>query len=1054
VAGGAAGGPAEGQYLVATSGSPFPVPHVRVFSVNKANGTSAQDNYAHGVDVSANYGSPVLNADGTILVPAPNNANLADPTTQPDADILLSVDYDVQYIGQGNVPPNYASNPTLVGARPNRILDFPTSVFLQKNLSFTPDNSVTDATDTFIADRTFTTPAFSPNDSLLVAVEQASFVNTVVQTPFPALFAINEQEGDNLTPTNSRIRWRFPIFNDFQQGTTGLTPARNIEDLAIVDTVPLRNYLVFNNQWPNVDRATQLNTPEGLQKIHMVGSPIVTNDGVTYCLATAVSAANNTGRPLTVLMAFRTDPNIVLTLPEPFDTSAGVTLLQSDLTSDKNTPGVVRASTNQPNGQQFLLDGDRGRITILNFRVGTNSFSASQSFVVRYRPKNGAQERRIIIPPVPQTGDATNYGQAVDATGRITQNTGGFTPMLWYYVLPGMPRCQPTLIGDYIYYTAQIKQSNGTTPSYVIALDARPADLDPAVRVGFSEPVPHVTTNVVVNGKNQTPAINHVRMVQRLIDTNTTTSPEAPPVGSGDSLVVNSNNGTFDYQTGVTLVADSKRLIEVGADASALWTLDSTVEATVAGGQLPVYGINGAILNQAAAVGRTNVRRLGFARPQAVQRIGDSDYLIADTGNNRIIRTDRSGQILWSLTRVADPNSILAGGETTTLSQPTDVQYYTIPTLNNGQVSGYEIHYLVADAGNFRVIEVADYYNSTGNPIGATASGEHTVVWVTRTTPGQGRKLRYESIQRFTGFGPPGTQYEGYFGYPYVTAIVSNSNAGTGGTADVVGGALVSLSYAPFNTSIPMRAGGPSGNAAPVVLWSGGTPASATEPTGNGTVLTSFTDINILNGGQRIPKKLNSPVFFQQLNLAPNAVVTTPRTLFLICDADGAYVVQNRLDNNNNPVRDVLWQFTQADYDHMNTTPLVGNDPTTSRLRPTGGDLPRFVPTSIQVLASGNYLITNSYVGRTALFDTGQFNGEAFEVRPPAGALLLSLANFKTTIGGGGPVFGFAGTFDSFSVPKLLRGSDEPPVTLNRQVMGNPQDNTGLVEQPLSAVRP
>ena len=119
-----------------------------------------------------------------------------------------------------------------------------------------------------ISDRTFTTPAFSPNDSLIFAAEQRfpGGSGQPATGPIPAVYAVNEQEGDNLTPTNSRIRWRFPVFNDVDatvQSTGRLS--RTVETVTVDDAVPLVNYLNFHPQWPTVNsarkRATNVGSP-------------------------------------------------------------------------------------------------------------------------------------------------------------------------------------------------------------------------------------------------------------------------------------------------------------------------------------------------------------------------------------------------------------------------------------------------------------------------------------------------------------------------------------------------------------------------------------------------------------------------------------------------------------------------------------------------------------------------------------------------------------------------------------------------------------------------
>ena len=45
-------------------------------------------------------------------------------------------------------------------------------------------------------------------------------------------------------------------------------------------------------------------------------------------------------------------------------------------------------------------------------------------------------------------------------------------------------------------------------------------------------------------------------------------------------------------------------------------------------------------------------------------------------------------------------------------------------------------------------------------------------------------------------------------------------------------------------------------------------------------------------------------------------------------------------------------------------------------------ELPKFTPSSVKLLPNGHFLITNSWTGKTSLFQSGRFVGEVFEVNP------------------------------------------------------------------------
>jgi hypothetical protein len=1093
VAGGVPGGPSEGQYFVAIPGAnanvgAFIAPRIRIFiaTPNSNPPITAQDNYNAGKATTLYTGKIVEDGRITVL----DSAGKAPPL---GTDMLVAADYDVMYISgkTGTVPPNYASNPTQIGARPNQLLTLGTNGIFRAAAADTPldanFNPVTGGlfqrVGSGYALRSFSTPALSSDDTLFFAAIQA-FTPTNPSSdnpPITTIFAVNEQDGDFLNPSNSRLRWRFPITNELEGTSTAFN--RTVDDVNVQDIKPFLNYLTFDAAWPKTSSVVRQRTPEALTDIRVIGTPITTNDGLTYFLASAVSQYN-AGRLVTLLMAFKTNPEITLNLPEPFDLNAGVTIQQADILSDQTSgTAVVRASSNQANSPQLTLDADRGRVIVKNFRGSGSGFSASQSFVVRYYSREGRAERKIVIPPTP-LGSTATVGEQVDATGRLSSNPGGFSPLLFYYVLPGMPLSQPSLVGDYIYYNVASRDPDSASFSnvgFVVAVDARPYSNDPQVRIGLSEQVMNVTDRVRVQNPDGTLAAaantksNHARIL-RLTPANTTPSfAEGGPVGGEGSLVVNSGimgssaagslAGVFAFNNGVTLIADSRRLLETSADASALWSMESTVARTSAGGPIPIYGPTGEITNPTPApLGQFNVARTSLARPTSLQRIGGSDYLMADSGNNRVVRTDRGGNVVWGMTKAADPYGILASGDPLTLSEPTDLLYYVTPTLNAGlnAVTGYEVHYIIADSGNSRIIEVATYYDQTGGAVDAPVSpgsntsntaGSPVVVWSSRVASEQGKSLRFRSVQRAVGFGPAGTPYEGLYGYPYLTAVVSNVRLGIDGpSADAVGGSLVTMRYAPFNTALTFRDAG--GTQKPAKLWLPPTTAGSarqSEPVGNGATLIAISEFNTLTVGpgttNRLVKRINNPTFFQQLNLPANLNAGNPaKTLYLLCDLDGAYVLQARTDSNGKTALDALWAFKQSDYNRMNTSRFNVVGSTVGATLPLDA-APKFQPVSLQLLANGNYLITNGWTGRSSLFENGQFTGDVFEVKPNGSPVLATVPFTQTS---------FGGAFANFSVPRIDAGATNGGITigLNRQIMGSGDGNTGLLEQPIFAIRP
>jgi hypothetical protein len=1055
---GGTGTPGPGVYGMA-SVAPFVTPRARVFSPTRSVGDpdlpdgtiteSALLHYQQG-QISKDYvavpqldpNTNLPNGKFIISLSASPGPNAKDPGPRAwpvnESDILISVDYDVMYVApDGTEPPNYQQNTTRIGARFNPNLDV-------ANYEPVIGTGGTPSLDTF---------GFTPEDTLIFGARQSLAATVSGAQPMLGLFGLHEEEG------NTRLRWRIALSQaPLSDGSSPLVG--RVDDVFVNDDYPIKNSIDFHQSWPLTDEASR---PAGATYPVFidttVGSPIVTNEGVTYFLArgrTVQSWGNSV--PVSVLIALRSEPNISLKLPIGFDPTRGVVVSQLDaLSSAPNTTArTVRASTSNVGNSVLRLDGPRGRIDVLNFNAGNNSnlFSAAQSFVVSATPVGEAAPRRFIVSPRPDdlaSNTAGNEGQPINVSG-------GFTPILWYYVLPGNPTSPPTLVGDNIYFT--LRAASGGT--YLIAADSDPSSNDATVRVGFSEQVPNVyarerATTAPFNVTDQKTV--HVKVMPVTAPTGAP-DVQAAPVAAGGVLALNTSFGAFAFSDQTTLIADARRIIEVNADASAQWTVDGTQLRSVVGGTLPQFGPNGEILNLGTpdpTAGRVAVDTKPLSHPTKVRRIGNGDYIIADTGNNRIVRVDRGGLVTWSLDTLADPYNILSGGEPTTLSGPTDIQYYVTPTVDTTGVVGYEVHYIVADPGNHRIIEVADYFNRNGvniNAPGTTGTaGQHVVVWSTRTQSGQGRQYRFESINRYLGTGTDpatGTVYSS--GFPYIVATVSNVRVAGGSSSastDFSGGSLVSLRYAPFNTTLQVRDA--TGNQVGYKPWQ----TVAAEPAGNGTILAAADDLQMRNAaGNVVVRRLARPTYFQQINLPgrdatqPTGPANPPRTVYLICDGDGVYAVY-AYTGANGPVRQVLWMFRQQEYNALNLSQVTGRPAFRAGAE---AELPRFAPSAARLLPNGHLLITNAWAGKSALFQNGRFTGEVLQVDPQVSLIALVNAvdnNAATPTVAGGSRYG------QFSAPRILTGNFNTangPITLNQQVMGIP-GNTNLLEQPLFADR-
>jgi hypothetical protein len=1112
--------PAKGQdlnrYFVAkgvAGGQPWAItPRITIYA-DTLDGSgnviaTREQNYARGITAGPafTYDLP-LEDSGTNnnyfsgVIQLRYNGNIYNPNaTPPVPKAMIAADYDVVYVpADGSAPPPLLSGTSgLTGARTVRVLDVP---------NYVPNPTAAPGAGTPVLP-SLDTPAVAPDGLVVFAANQQS-PNTVgggaLPNPlFGSVFAVSEQE---FSANASRLRWRFAL----QPGTTGPVGddglrAIEVEGVPVVENPALRNRLVFDA--PN-DAAVVLPVRpfyEALRNAQVFGAPIVANNGLTYVLAQAYSARNdavgagpNTPN-VSVLMALKTNPEIVLTLPEAFDATKAVTVVQADMLTYDAGSGTVGQTAqftfqNTGDGVQVQADPARGKITLVNFQNnngGGQQFSASQSFVVRYTPAGGAQEKRVVIPATPTilgdpnsaTGDPNVTNQTTDPSGgNARSGANGFSPLQWYYVLPGRPLSSPTLNGDSLYFNIATPTAGGGFSPQVIALDADPAANDPTVRIGSGEQVFNVVESIqqIGAGAPTKTTINHVRWRQTI-----PSERAAPPVGAEGTLAVATANGVGVYQENATLIAESKRILEVDGDGAATWVVNSTLDNRTAGGASPIYDGTGGTLDPTAA-GRALLDRKELNRPQSVRKIGGTDYLIADTGNNRIVRIDRAAKVQFECASVTDPYKLLDSGDPLTLNAPTDVFYYPIVQYDSatGQVIGREEHFLIADAGNNRLIEVANYYDRnnriSGVPVwnptittdvdattpGIQARGERVVVWVTRTGTREGRPLRFQNVQRFVATDPA----TGRTGRPFLTAVIGNATAAGSGSsvaADFTGGSVVQLNYNPFLTPFFDQ----TGNA--VYTWptpTGTDTPRDTEPRDNGTVTFAIGDIWIREPGGPAEgrlKRITRPTFFERILLPLRTAPAAPlqiREVYLIADADGVYACTAETYGtapNTRQVLGAIWKFDQRDYNRMNGVDAAGNVIDTpvspARLNYAGAGaatltaaqyntLPKFTPSSIRRLPNGRFLITNSYVGPSPWFTNGQFYGETFEVIPNFATGGTQFLTTETAAGG---------TFlpGQFSAPRLFRlpNTTTSGTARNAQRMGS-RDNTGVTEQPTSSDR-
>lgn len=642
------------------------------------------------------------------------------------------------------------------------------------------------------------------------------------------------------------------------------------------------------------------NGSTGITGFKAVGAPAVAN-GLVYTLG--VDSAGDV-----IVMALRANPKMSFSIGQsiPADGST-VTVKQVDL---GQSTGLSPKYVQLVEYQNFIVDRPTGTITIIDsHQPGGDSVNTALPFSV--------------------TVGATNQTQLVR-----NPNTG-FGPLdnlVWYMVMPGKsaPASSPTVVGNALYYGTQ----KGTIASVSLPAGTVTGQLRED-KGNFTYAEKQLLTNQT-NGNNYA--------------TGTAANVIHPPIGATGTVLASSGAGIAAFDNQYTLIADSTRLLEVDYNGNVAWSVDATRSFAVSGGQLGSGG-------QAAS------KKIGFASPSVARRTSFSDYLVADTGNDRVLTMDRGGLVTWELNKFNNDMNFLRPGDPLALNHPTDVQTFTEQGTNysvrnrdtgitySATGAYYAVHYLVSDSGNYRVIEVVDVYSPNGGYLTLTPSDnsgavtmQRQIVFVTRSLAEQNARLRYRTVQEF--FDPTSNSV-------FLMSAISNSrqpNLDPG--AQVVG---------------DNRAAGGTGGSI-VVLNRDSTGAK------DGNVSTVVNSVVIVdNNGQFVRRQMLSNPSFLKLNEIVDKANPSgaPKFQYLLCDDNGCYMLEPGVVNGNQEAI-VRWMLSSDNYLKLTGRPLRAVSIQKLNQSDYSSVTNSFVP---------HYLITNGYVGKADNALLGDINGEVFEIR-------------------------------------------------------------------------
>jgi hypothetical protein len=242
-------------------------------------------------------------------------------------------------------------------------------------------------------------------------------------------------------------------------------------------------------------------------------------------------------------------------------------------------------------------------------------------------------------------------------------------------------------------------------------------------------------------------------------------------VGEG-AIAVTSDVNTTVFERSDFLIADAGRIGRFDPVGNPLWALENTGEVNA---------------NQPSVAERP--RRM--SSPNRVYPDGNNGYVFADPGNNLVARIDASGRELRAVQRLRfHPDRAINGlpqNSSNQLRNPQDIQFWTtfvsaadVNTFFPSE-SGYRTitderwdNWLIADAGNNRVVQVIDRYtlDAQGRVTGvvqyqggleseAGLTPAQSIVWWHSPEEFSGKRYAYNTISRATVDvgGTPRTAY-------------------------------------------------------------------------------------------------------------------------------------------------------------------------------------------------------------------------------------------------------------------------------------------------------
>lgn len=678
--------------------------------------------------------------------------------------------------------------------------------------------------------------------------------------------------------------------------------------------------------------------------------PAVFGD-VTY-----IMASGNVGFvPTTIVMAFQSDP-------EPAEIeypglNSGFALIQPDIARSDNK-GIPTAF-NTVQSTQINYEAETGRIRIDNLMTTTrgavlNALSRSQPVILR---RNGQPD--VLIEP--------------DRSG------SKWNPLLWYTVYHGYNNDSPPLVtGGTVFFASRsalpdiisgvpfgswqergllsgLDSNISPSNTYLVSDPARPwiRQLN-----HLAIPSPGViTANPVLRWPQTTGVTTFAQWRTRLFQTTLDNSINAFGVVGGDGNLFSwSPIGLFGFNKADFTIVDEGRVARFDPSGNPLWSSDATVNSSTS--------VDGGNAND------TNT----LVRPTKAYALNSREYLVVDTGANRVVRMDVSGRESRSITGFQlDPTFGAPDGYKTNgslkLNQPRDVVTYTSWEASpagfaDAKPLEFWIHYLIADAGNKRLIEIVDRYEANpatrrvGDAVLYSSNGKRALGVLIWHSPSNlsGKEFDYNSVARVWS-EPVAGSGRWVYGAGIGSALPARVDVGLD---------------APTPTSTRESVAGNGG----IVIFDAAGAFVVNEVTVAGSPANTFW--NLSTGSW------NSPLRNQYQKRIGNVSSVTMRNIIdptlgqrlaiMFTDDEGVYeIIQPSVAAGNidpNAGWQVRWMITRQAYKFMRRDTVTDV--------PTAFNPLDFRPMYARRLDSDEVLIVNGYVGKR--YNNDQFLGEIVQV--------------------------------------------------------------------------